>query len=117
MKYNIEKINLIAQKLAEVVQEAIAEEGSGTERIGEVEMVLREGLREIGQGALRCYLENEDGEREAEIRCACGGKLKISTRAEGDDLVGVWESNLCASLLCGLPVWSGTSAGGPTLGH
>ena len=76
MKYNIEKINLIAQKLAEVVQEAIAEEGSGTERIGEVEMVLREGLREIGQGALRCYLENEDGEREAEIRCACGGKLK-----------------------------------------
>ena len=76
MKYNIEKINLIAQKLAEVVQEAIAEEGSGPERIGEVEMALREGLREIGQGALRCYLENEDGEREAEIRCACGGKLK-----------------------------------------
>ena len=73
MKYNIEKINLIAQKLAEVVQEAIAEEGSGTERIGEVEMVLREGLREIGQGALRCYLENENGESEAEIRCACGG--------------------------------------------
>jgi len=78
MKYNIEKINAIAEKLAEVVEEAIAE-GNQTElKIGGVEMALRESLREIGQKALSCFLENADREWEkvAEIECKCGCKLK-----------------------------------------
>jgi hypothetical protein len=76
MKYNIEKINLIAQKVAEVVKEAIEEENQERALIGGVEMATREGLREIGQRAIQCLLENADGEAEAEINCPCGGKLK-----------------------------------------
>ena len=76
MKYNIEKINLIAAKVAEVVKEALAEEEQERILIGDVEMAMRAGLREIGQQALQCFLENADGEAEAEIECACGGQLK-----------------------------------------
>lgn len=76
MKYNIEKINVIAEELAEMVEEAIAESGETEHQIGDVEMALREGLREIGQKALGCFLENAGGKVEAEIECECGGKLK-----------------------------------------
>ncbi len=76
MKYNIEKINLIAQKVAEVVKEAIEAEGQEKVLIGDVEMAMREGLREIGQQALKCFLENADGEAAAKIECACGGQLE-----------------------------------------
>ena len=75
MKYNIEKINLIAQKVAEVVKEGLAEECQGEVLIGDVEMVMREGLRGKGQQALEYFLENADGEAEAEMECSCGGKL------------------------------------------
>ena len=74
MKYNTEKINLIAQKIAEVVKEAIEEDPEKV-LIGDEEMAMREGLQEIGQQALKCLLENADGEAEAEIECTCGGKL------------------------------------------
>lgn len=76
MKYNIEKINRISQLLAEVVEEAIELEGKEVVLIGEVEMVMREGLRVIGQQALQGFLEAAGGEAEAEIKCACGGTLK-----------------------------------------
>jgi len=74
MKNNTEKTNLIAQKIAEVVKEAIEEDPEKV-LIGEVEMAMREGLQEIGQQALKCLLENADGEAEAEIEGTCGGKL------------------------------------------
>ncbi|MEW5938289.1 MAG: hypothetical protein AB1750_01395, partial [Chloroflexota bacterium] len=73
MKYNIEKINQIAQKVAEVVKEAIEAEGQEQVRIGDVEFAMREGLRQIGQQALACFLEAADREVGAEIPCACGG--------------------------------------------
>jgi hypothetical protein len=76
MKYNIEKINGIAEKLAEMVEEAIVKAGRTELQIGDVEMALRESLREIGCEALRCFLENAGGEIEAEIECECGGELK-----------------------------------------
>ncbi len=82
MKYNIEKINLIAKQLAEIVEEAMEEEGREGVRIGEIEMGLRESLREIGQSALRCFLENAEREVEAEIECACGGMLQYQRRRE-----------------------------------
>jgi len=82
MKYNIEKINEIAQKLAEVVREGIGDEEQGAVMIGDVEMAIREGLREIGQEALKCFLENADGEVKAEMECACGGKLKYQRKRE-----------------------------------
>lgn len=76
MKYNIEKINGIAEELAEMVEEAIVKSGRTELQIGDVEMALRESLREIGCEALRCFLENTGGEIEAEIECGCGGELK-----------------------------------------
>jgi hypothetical protein len=78
MKYNIEKINRIAEKLAEIVEEALAEGEQTEQQIGDVEMALRESLREIGEKALSCFLENADKEWEgvAEVECKCGGKLK-----------------------------------------
>ena len=78
MKYNIEKINGIAERLAEIVEEAIAEEDQSEIKIGAVEMALRESLREIGEKALGCFLENADKEWAGvtEIGCKCGGKLK-----------------------------------------
>jgi len=82
MKYNIEKINEIGKMLAEVVEEALQTEGQAEVLIGDVEMVLRESLREIGRSALKCFLENADGELEAEMECACGGKLKYQRRRE-----------------------------------
>jgi len=82
MKYNIEKINEISKILAEVVEDAIKVEGSRDILIGDVEMALRESLREIGCSALQCFLEQADGAVEAEIECACGGKLKYQRRRE-----------------------------------
>jgi hypothetical protein len=82
MKYNIEKINEIGEMLAEVIEAAIQSEGQAEVRIGDVEMALRESLREIGRSALKCFLEKADGELEAELECACGGKLKYQRRRE-----------------------------------
>jgi hypothetical protein len=80
MKYNIEKINQIGKMLAEVVEEALKTEGKKETLIGDIEMVLRESVLKIGNSALQCFLENADGEVEAEIECACGGKLKYQRR-------------------------------------
>lgn len=80
MKYNIEKINQIGKLLAEIMEEAIEEKGKAGIRIGDIEMGLRESLREIGQSALKCFLENADREVEAEIECACGGQLRYQRR-------------------------------------
>lgn len=82
MKYNIEKIIEISKLLAEVVEDAIKTEGQSNVLIGDVEMVLRESLREIGCNALKSFLEKADGEAEAEIECGCGGKLKYQRRRE-----------------------------------
>jgi hypothetical protein len=80
MKYNIEKINEIGKLLVEVVEAAANQEGKEEIRIGDIEMVLRESLQAIGQSALKQFLEQADGEAEAEIKCSCGGKLKYQRR-------------------------------------
>jgi hypothetical protein len=80
MEYNIEKINQIGKQLAEVIEEAVGQTEVESIRIGNVEMALRETLQALGGSALKQYLENADGEQEAEIECACGGKLKYQRR-------------------------------------
>jgi len=62
--------------LAEVIEEAVGQTEAENVRVGDIEMALHENLRVIGQSALKQFLENADGEQEAEIECACGGKLK-----------------------------------------
>ena len=79
MNYNIEKINQIGKLLAEVVEEAVGQEEV---LIGDVELMVRESLREIGNRALQCFLENADGKVEDEIECACGGTLQYQRRRE-----------------------------------
>ncbi len=80
MKYNIEKLNQIAQQVAGIVQEAIEEEGPKCVLIGDVELAMREGLRQIGQQALPFLLEASEEGGEREIGCACGGLLKYQRR-------------------------------------
>lgn len=80
MKYNIEKINQIGKMLAEVIEEAAGQTEAESVRIGDIEMALRESLVVIGKSALKQFLENADGELEAEMECACGGKLKYQRR-------------------------------------
>ncbi len=80
MEYNIEKINQIGKMLAEVIEEAVRQTESESIHIGNIEMALRENLRVMGQSALKQFLENVDGKQEAEIECACGGKLKYQRR-------------------------------------
>jgi hypothetical protein len=75
MKYNIEKINLIGKMLAEIVEEALEAKGEAGVLIGDIEMAMRESMLKIGNSALQCFLENTDGEVEAEMECVCGGKL------------------------------------------
>lgn len=67
MKYNIEKINEIGKLLAEIVEEALGGERKEDVRIADIEMEVRESLREIGQRTLKYYLENADREVELEI--------------------------------------------------
>ena len=80
MEYNIEKINLIGKMLAEVVQEAMGDVEKEEVLIGDIEMGLRESLREIGRSGLKCFLENAEGKPEAEIKCHCGGTLHYQRR-------------------------------------
>ena len=80
MKYNIEKINEIGKQLAEIVQEALAGEKREDIRIADIEMEVRESLREVGQSAVKYYLEKAGREVESEIECKCGGKLKYQRR-------------------------------------
>jgi len=80
MKYNIEKINGIAERVAEVVKAAIEAEGQEQVLIGDVEMALRESLHQIGQQALACFLEAGEEGREREISCGCGGSLSYQRR-------------------------------------
>ncbi|MEO8357937.1 MAG: ATPase, T2SS/T4P/T4SS family, partial [Chloroflexota bacterium] len=63
--------------LAEIVEEALEEKSQEGVRIADIELEVRESLREIGQIALRYFLENADTETEAEIECVCGGKLQF----------------------------------------
>jgi hypothetical protein len=80
MKYNIEKINEIGKLLAEIVEEALAGEKKAEIRIADIEMEVRESLREIGRRTLKCYLENADREAEVAISCRCGGKMEYQRR-------------------------------------
>jgi hypothetical protein len=80
MKYNIEKIKEIGKLLAEIVEEALGGEKKEGIRIADIEMEVREILREVGQSAVEYYLENADREVGSEIECKCGGKLKYQRR-------------------------------------
>lgn len=80
MNQNIEKINRISQLLAEVVEEVIHGENQEGVLMGDVERVMCEGLRVIGQQALQGFLGAADGEGELEIKCSCGGRLKYQRR-------------------------------------
>jgi hypothetical protein len=80
MEYNIEKINEIGKLLVEVVEAVVNNEGREGILISDIEMALRESLLAVGQSALKQFLEQGNGEGEAEIECVCGGELKYQRR-------------------------------------
>jgi hypothetical protein len=65
----IKKINEIGKLLAEVIEEAVHQSEAESVRIGDGEMALRETLQAVGGSALKQFLENADGEQEADRVC------------------------------------------------
>jgi len=79
MNYNTEMINEIAVGLAEMMKQAVLSSERaepGQVRIAEIEMAMREGLRQIGQQALGKLLSALQSTPEREMACACGGTLQ-----------------------------------------
>lgn len=80
MKFSTEAIRQMAAMMVSEMQR-IGVEGEG---IREVEMGMREILREVGVEALGRYLEQKDEEiREAEKRCLCGEPMNYLFQRKG----------------------------------
>jgi hypothetical protein len=78
MNYNIETINGVARKLAEMVHITVMEQqkaGGGMPSIAQIEADLREALRQIGLQALGLFLNSMQTTPLNEIPCECGGSL------------------------------------------
>jgi hypothetical protein len=79
MNYNMETINFMAQRLAEMFRLAVIEQqkaGAGTPLIAHIENGMREALKQIGQQALGLLLSSMQTTPASQIDCPCGGKLQ-----------------------------------------
>jgi hypothetical protein len=79
MNYNTEVINEAAEAIVGMLEAMVQEqreEGGKTPRIAQVENEVREMLRQIGQEALRLFLNSQQGMPSSEMECRCGGRLK-----------------------------------------
>lgn len=79
MNYNTEMVNEAAEQIAGMLEAMIQEErvtGGKTPTIAQVENDVREMLRQIGQEALRLFLNGQQETPASEIGCGCGGRLK-----------------------------------------
>jgi hypothetical protein len=79
--------------LAEVIEEAVHQSEAESVRIGDGEMALRETLQAVGGSALKQFLENADGEQEADRVCLWR-KTEIPKASDCDNLERVWQSGL-----------------------
>ncbi|MFZ5819366.1 MAG: ISKra4 family transposase [Chloroflexota bacterium] len=70
-KYNSEAVQNLAQEVANLLSETLAQ----GEHIGEIEHKMRELLQEVGQKSLEILLEEKGKAQERKIRCDCGGTL------------------------------------------
>jgi len=85
MNYNTEKINQMAQQMAEMFKIAVmaqqASDGS-TPTIAQVEADMREAMRQVGNQALGLFLSSMQTTPEKEITCSCGGTLHYQRMRE-----------------------------------
>lgn len=80
MKFSTEAV----RKMAEIMVSEMQPIGIGGERIRDVEMGMREFLREVGVQALGSYLEQKDEEiQEVEKLCVCGEPMNYLFKREG----------------------------------
>jgi hypothetical protein len=85
MNNNTEKINSVAQQLAEMFKDAVVEQqrtGQGTPVIAQIEASLRETLRQIGLQALGMFLSSMQTTPSSEMACECGGILDYQRMRE-----------------------------------
>jgi hypothetical protein len=83
MEYNTEKINEIAQSVANLIKETLQQKKeSRPAGIAEIEKEFREVFRQIGAKALGMYLSGLQRSPEREIACSCGGKLQYQRMRE-----------------------------------
>lgn len=83
MNYNTEKMNRIAQALAEMVKAEFARQEQAGERdvsIGQIETEMRRVLKELGGQALSIFLSSKQTTPVNEIECPCGGKLRYQRK-------------------------------------
>lgn len=92
MNYNIETINNLAQQLALMFKIIVNEQqksGQGTPPIAEIEVGMREALRQIGMQALGMFLSSMQATPSSEIDCSCGGNLQYQ-RMRGAKVISVF---------------------------
>ncbi len=81
MDYTTEKITAIAGLVVSVMKETL--ETSGVNQgIGEIEIQMRELLRQVGAAALGQYLSGLSTPEVAKIACACGGEMVYQRERE-----------------------------------
>ena len=85
MNYNTEMIECAARQLAEMFKGAVIEqqrEGQRRPMIAEIEVGMREVLRQIGLQALGMLLSSLQTTPKQEIACECGGRLEYQRMRE-----------------------------------
>jgi len=89
MNYNMEIINGMAHQLVDGVQQALGVQREGKPPLQEVETLMREFLRQVGQEALGHYLSAQPGLPGPTVACACGGEVHYQRQRQAS-LVSVF---------------------------
>jgi len=85
MDYNMENINGAATQIAEMFKSMLMnqpQEGQEPVTIAQIEMSMREALRQIGVQALGQFLSVMQTTPASEISCGCGGSLQYQRMRE-----------------------------------
>jgi len=85
MEYNTEMVNSLAQQFADMFKAAVVEQqktGQGTPVIAQIEVAMREALRQIGLQGLGLFLSAMQTTPDSEIGCDCGGRLHYQRMRE-----------------------------------
>jgi len=84
MEFNIERLKPLAEEMALIIRQELAEKERLTER--DIEQALRHQLQELGRQTFGLVLSQADKVPEWELACACGGTLKYQRRREAQVL-------------------------------
>jgi len=85
MDYNTEVINNAATQIAEMFKNIVISQqqgGQGVSTIAQIEICMREALRQIGIQALGQFLSSMQTTPASEIVCGCGGRLQYQRMRE-----------------------------------